>query len=251
MSAICTETTPQCPVEATTYGYYPNLGGNIFFTAYFGLLGFCQLGLGIYLRTWTFLAALGIGTFMEGAGYVGRILMHDNPWSTSGFRLQIFCLILAPTFIAAGIYLTLKHVIIHFGPQYSRMNPKRFTWIFIGSDVGSIVLQAAGGGVANAAGTNQAMINTGNNIIIAGIAFQVATMSVCGLLAFDFFIASRKHLRDGPQREAVTEKPQQRMWLVLVAMIAAYNMVLIRCIYRLPEMAGGWGNKLMQNEMEF
>ncbi|CAG8891445.1 unnamed protein product [Penicillium nalgiovense] len=205
----------------------------------------------IYTRTWTFLAALGIGTLMEAAGYVGRILMHDNPWSTSGFRLQIFCLILAPTFIAAGIYLTLKHIIIYIGPRYSRMNPKLFTWVFIGSDVGSIVLQAAGGGVANAAGTDQAMINTGNNIIIAGIAFQVATMSVCGLLASDFFIASRKHLREGFQGEAATEKPQQRIWLVLVAEIGAYTTVLIRCIYRLPEMAGGWGNKLMRNEMEF
>ncbi|CAG8893401.1 unnamed protein product [Penicillium egyptiacum] len=95
------------------------------------------------------------------------------------------------------------------------------------------------------------MINTGNNIIIAGIAFQVATKSVCGFLAFDFFIASRKHLREGFQGEAVTEKPQQRMWLVLVADIGAYTKVLIRCIYRLPKMAGGWGNKLMRNEMEF
>lgn len=232
MSAICTKITTQCPVEATTYGYYPNLGGNIFFTVYFGLLGVCQLGLGIYLRTWTFIAVLGIGTFMEAAGYVGRILMHDNPWSISGFRLQIFCLILAPTFIAAGIYLTLKHIIIHIGPQYSRMNPKLFTWIFIGSDVGSIVLQAVGGGVANAAGADQVMVEMGNNIIIAGIAFQVATMCVCGVLALDFFIASRKYLRGGFQGEAVTEKPEQGLWLVLAAEIAAYTTVLIRCIYR-------------------
>lgn len=70
-SVICTEITPQCPVEATTYGYYPNLSSNIFFAVYFGLLGVCQLGLGIYLRTWTFLAVLGIGTFMEAAGHVG------------------------------------------------------------------------------------------------------------------------------------------------------------------------------------
>jgi hypothetical protein len=31
----------------------------------------------------------------------------------------------------------------------------------------------------------------------------------------------------------------------------AYVTVLIRCIYRLPEMAGGWGNALMRNEREF
>ena len=85
--------------------------------------------------------------------------------------------------------------------------------------------------MANAAGINQAIINTGNNIIIARIAFQVATMSVCGLLAFDFFIASRKHLRGAFEGEA-TGKSQQRIWLVLVAEIVAYTTVLIRCIYR-------------------
>ncbi|KAF4768053.1 hypothetical protein N7455_000068 [Penicillium solitum] len=118
-------------------------------------------------------------------------------------------------------------------------------------DIGSIVLQAAGGGDANGAGTDQAMVETGNNIIIADIAFQVTTMSVCGFLALDFFSASRKHLREDFQGEAVTEKPQRKVWLILPAEIAAYITVLIRCIYRLPEMAGGWGNGLMQNEMEF
>ncbi|KAJ5104036.1 hypothetical protein N7532_004565 [Penicillium argentinense] len=232
MSDFCTEITPQCPVELTTYGYYPNLGGNTFFTIYFGLLGIAQVCLGAYFRTWTFLAALGIGTFMEAAGYVGRILMHYNPWSTPAFRLQIFCLILAPTFIAAGIYLTLKHIIVYIGPEYSRLNPKLFTWIFIGCDVGSIILQAAGGGVANAAGTDQDMINAGNNIIIAGIAFQVATMSICGILALDFFIASRKHWRGGSPREDMTEKRGKRMWWGFSAEVAAYTTVLIRCIYR-------------------
>lgn len=150
----------------------------------------------------------------------------------SGFRLQIFCLILAPTFISDRIYLTLKHIIIQIGTKYSRMNPKLFTWIFIGSDIGSIVLQAAGGGVANAAGTDQAMVEKGNNIIIAGIVFQVATMSECGVMALEFFIASRKNLREGFQGEAGTEKLQQRIWLVLAAGIVAYTTVLIRCIYQ-------------------
>ncbi|KAJ5497699.1 RTA-like protein [Penicillium expansum] len=131
------------------------------------------------------------------------------------------------------------------------MNPKLFTWIFIGSDIGSIVLQAAGGGVANAAGTDQAMVEKGNNITIAGIVFQVATMSECGVMALEFFIASRKNLREGFQGEAGTEKLQQRICLVLAAEIVAYTTVLIRCIYQFPEMAGGWGNDLMQNQMEF
>lgn len=229
----CTHVTPTCPVEATTYGYYPDLGASIFFTVCFALLGISQVSLGVYLRTWTFAAALAIGTLMEMAGYVGRILMNDNPWSTTAFRLQIFCLVLAPTFMAAGIYLTLKHIVLHVGPQYCRLNPRLFTWIFIGCDVGSIVLQAAGGGVANAAGTDQKMLDDGNNIIITGIAFQVATMSVCGLLALDFGLAAWKQERRRITGEkAATGGLAQSMWWVFLAEIGAYTTVLVRCIYR-------------------
>ncbi|KAJ5606625.1 hypothetical protein N7510_009406 [Penicillium lagena] len=254
--ADCFQVSPECPVEATTYGYYPNLGANIFFTVFFGLVGVCQVGLGLYFRTWTFSTALCIGALMEMAGYVGRILMNGNPWWESAFELQIVCLVLAPTFIAAGIYLTLKHIILRLGPEHSSLKPRLFTWIFIGCDIGSLILQAAGGGVAASAGkTNQKMLQAGDDIIITGIAFQVVTMSVCGLLALHFFW-NVFHRGDGLAGEKDLENSgvstsQRRLPFIIGAMILAYFTVLIRCIYRIPEMAGGWGNPLMQRENEF
>ncbi|RHZ62577.1 RTA1 domain-containing protein [Aspergillus thermomutatus] len=245
----CTEVSPICPVEATTYGYYPNLGGNIFFTVFFGILAILQLGIGVYYRTWTFMVALAVGAVLEMAGYIGRVLMHSNPWDESAFKLQIVCLVLAPTFVAAGIYLTLKHIILALGPEHSRLKPRLFTWIFIGCDVGSLILQAAGGGVAAAAGnTNQALLKAGDDIIIAGIAFQVATMSVCGLLGLEFFIRYGKR---GPGLSGEKTSVGRNIKWVILGEILAYFTVLIRCIYRIPEMAGGWGNPLMQKENEF
>lgn len=249
----CKEVGPLCPVEATTYGYYPNFGGNVFFTVFYGVLGLAQLGIGVYFRAWTLMVALVVGGFLEMAGYIGRILMHHNPWDEDAFKLQIVCLVLAPTFVAAGIYLTLKHIILSLGPEHSRLQPRLFTWIFIGCDIGSLILQAAGGGVAAAAGnTNVKLLNAGNNIIIAGIAFQVATMSVCGLLGLEFFVRVIRHGR-GLSGEKTSENvtDQKYVKLVVVAEIFAYVTVLIRCIYRIPEMAGGWGNPLMQKEDEF
>ncbi|KAE8133711.1 RTA1 like protein-domain-containing protein [Aspergillus pseudotamarii] len=246
----CTEVTPLCPVEATTYGYYPNYGGNIFFTVFYGVCGIFQLGFGIYFRSWTLMVALVVGTLLEMAGYIGRVLMNKNPWDSGAFKLQIVAIILGPTFIAAGIYLTLKHIILSLGPEHSRLKPKLFTWIFIGCDIGSLILQAAGGGVAAAAGSDQRdLLNAGNDIIITGIAFQVATMSVCGLLALDFFI---RYLRRGSGEKVLDgTNGRNNIKLVVIADIFAYFTVLIRCIYRIPEMAGGWGNPLMQKEDEF
>ncbi|KAF9890150.1 hypothetical protein FE257_006311 [Aspergillus nanangensis] len=248
----CSEVGPGCPVEATTYGYYPNFGGNVFLTAFFGVCGVAQIGVGTYYRAWTLMVALVVGAILEMAGYVGRVLMHANPWDESAFKLQIVCLVLAPTFVAAGIYLTLKHIIISLGAEHSRLKPRLFTWIFIGCDIGSLILQAAGGGVAAAAGnTNFDLLTAGNNIIIAGIAFQVATMSVCGVLGLEFFIRVIRHGSGLSGEKFGNVARHKNVLFIVVAEIFAYFTVLIRCIYRIPEMAGGWGNPLMQKEDEF
>lgn len=236
-SLECTSVSPGCPVEATTYGYYPNLGGNIFFTAFFGVLGVSQVGWGLYFRTWTFMVALGIGALMEMAGYVGRALMHYNPWNQGAFKLQIVCLVLAPTFVAAGVYLTLKHIVLALGPEHSRLKPRLFTWIFISCDVGSLILQAAGGGVAAAAGnTDQFLLKAGDNIIISGIAFQVATMAVCGLFGLDFFVrVARRGNGSAGEKDLEVTSPgisPTRMKMIVGAEVFAYFTVLIRCIYR-------------------
>ena len=179
----CTEITPQCPVELTLYGYYPQLGPNAFFVGIFGLCFVAQLVMGSLRRTWTFLLALGFATIGETLGYAGRVMMNDNPWSDAGFKMQICCLVLAPSFLAAGIYLTLKHVVLYCGAEHSWLKPRLYPWIFIGCDLGSIIMQAIGGGVAAAAGRrgterDQKLLDAGNAMIIAGIGFQIATMSV-------------------------------------------------------------------------
>lgn len=257
----CTQVTPQCPVEASTYGYYPNFAVNTFFVTLFGLCLLSAVVLGVWTRTWTYTITLCIGTLLETAGYAGRIIMNSNPWSSSGFRLQIVALILGPSLVAAAIYLTLKHFIQYCGPQYSPLKPRLYPWIFIGCDLGSIVLQAVGGGLAASGGdTNVSLLDAGNNLIVAGIAFQVATMFCCGLLVVVYIWRYRKRM---PLKGHLDEKSEfqhtrehggasiGRIQLFGGVVTLSYFTVLIRSIYRLPEMAGGWGNPLMRNETEF
>jgi len=48
-------------------------------------------------------------------------------------------------------------------------------------------IQAAGGGLASAAGNkNISLLNTWNEMMIVGVVLQVFIMSSCGLLAADF-----------------------------------------------------------------
>lgn len=240
---LCEEISPQCPVELTTYGYYPNLGANSFFVAIFGICLLATIFLGIRKRTWTYLAVLTIGCFGEAIGYVGRILMHDNPWSGAGFKTQICCLVLAPSFLAAGVYVTLKHIVRYCGPEHSRMKPRLYPWVFIGCDFGSIILQAIGGGIAASAGDNVSdpkLLKVGNGMIVAGIAFQVATMTVCGLLMLDYFLRFRKATKNGVtshveseyEKDQASPKIARNFRIFCFAIALAYTTILIRCIYR-------------------
>lgn len=265
---FCTSVTPDCPVSGTLYGYYPNLGVNAFFAALFGILLVAQLLIGTYTRTWTYMLAAGLGIFGEMVGYIGRLVMRNNPWAQPGFETQICCLVLAPSFLAAGIYLTLKHMVLYCGPEYSRLKAKWYPWIFIGSDLGSIIVQAIGGGVAASANHgniyNKKLLDAGDALIIAGIALQSVTMFVCGSLIFDFFLRRRKGRTAGKvETEGTTSldapeltndahvKSPLRFRIFCWAIGFATLAILIRCIYRLPEMAGGWGNPRMREEPTF
>ncbi|KAI1804175.1 RTA1-domain-containing protein [Daldinia bambusicola] len=252
----CTEVGPYCPVEATVLGYYPNLGVNAFLAAAFGL---CIIGLvatGIWKRTWGYSAALTAGCILEFAGYIARVLLHNNPWNSDAFQTQICAIILAPTLICISIYLTLKHVTLSVNPALSRLRPRLYPLIFVPADVSCLILQAIGGSLAASAGyDNPDLLLSGDRVIIAGIALQSAVLGFFGIMCVDYFLRARKWVASGqaaataPQALATWNDKKFRAFCYAVA--GAYAGILIRCIYRIAEMAGGWGNKIMQDEPSF
>lgn len=64
----CNEVSPTCPVEATTLGYYPNRGINIFFAIGFGIAMVVTLVFGIRKKTWSYMAFVTAGCALELAG---------------------------------------------------------------------------------------------------------------------------------------------------------------------------------------
>lgn len=226
MSAFrdCQQISSQCPIEATTYGYYPNLAGNTILCVVFGLCLILQLGFSIRGRTWTWLICLSLGCLFETLGYIGRLLMHSNPWNDSANRLQIVTLIIGPSFTAAGIDLTLKHLVLHFGQDASPLPAYLYTWLFIGIDVASILVQAAGGGLAAAGKTNAGLLDIGDKIIIAGIAVQVAQLAALGLMSI-FYAWNAWRL-------GYVNKTTAKLRFFIAMVVIAYLAILTRCIFR-------------------
>jgi hypothetical protein len=250
MSNNCTAVTPECPVEISIYGYYPSVPANAFFLAWFAVLCVGSAGLGVWFRTWTYAVAVSLGCMTEAIGYGGRLMLHSNPFG-NGFIVQICCLIIAPAFNSAAIYLTLKHVTLCFGAESSVIKPRFYTYIFICADLLSLVLQAIGGALASTADTNS-QESLGNDLMMAGIAWQVASLFFFAVMAGLYLFRRYRALAVLPlSREATVTLADTKFRLFAFGVGSAWLTIFARCVYRIIEMAGGWGNSIMRDETDF
>lgn len=195
-------------------------------------------------------AAMSLGCLGEAVGYAGRIIMWNNPFDNTGFQMQICCLIISPAFISAAIYLTLKHIVLSFGESWSRIRPAWYTYIFITGDFLSLVLQGAGGGIAATADFGSEAQDNGTNIMIAGVVWQVFTLTVFGLLLVEYAIRTYQR-REELSDEARTLLQQKSFRCFLFAIAVAFITIFARCVYRIPELAFGWRSELMRDEVDF
>lgn len=250
----CFQVTPQCPVEATTYGDYFNLGACIFFTVFFAICFIAQIGIGAWGRTWSFSIFLWIGTAFEIMGYGARISMTriGTVWNYPAFVIQLLMLILAPTMVAAAISVTFKWIVIYLDPRYSVLKPKWYPWVFVGTDFISIIIQAVGGAVSAGATSgnvpNQKLLDAGTGLLVAGVAFQAANMAFCGGLMVIYWLRYRAGKKRGDIMQGVRRRdsvgteegeaaatglwPETKFQKYLYAIIIAYFAILIRCVYR-------------------
>lgn len=63
-----------------------------------------------------------------------------------------------------------------YGEQLSRFRPRVYTITFISFDFLSLILQAAGGAITSSS-NDQSGIQTGVNVMLAGLGMQVASMT--------------------------------------------------------------------------
>ncbi len=163
--------------DLATIRYLPNFGGNTFYAVVFGILLIVQLFYGFRHRTWGFTVCFLCGLVLEVIGYAGRLVLRSNPFDLNNFVLVP--LTIGPAFLSAGIYLCLARIVILYdseGLEISRLKPRTYSLIFVTCDFISLVLQAAGGALA-AIYTGD-LAQTGVNLMIAGLAFQVSSMAL-------------------------------------------------------------------------
>lgn len=187
---------------------------------------------------------------MHSPGYIGRDIMHNNPYNSTGFQIQISCLTFAPAFNSAALYLILKHLVIQLGREWSRIRPKYYTWGFIVADFLALTLQGAGGGIAGSAGNDESFRDVGDNLMITGISWQVLTLLMFGVTTADYMIRRFRSAQPwSPTAQALLHDKKFRIFVA--AQSITYICITIRCVYRIAEMAKGWRNPIMQDQALF
>ncbi|KAJ5467697.1 hypothetical protein N7475_005449 [Penicillium sp. IBT 31633x] len=244
----------------TSYGYIPTLSAGIAFCTLFGLSGILHTVQFIWKRQW-WASVFSVGCLVEVIGWAGRTWSSKCPYNTTAFLMQISTLIIgtltlqpqtfshksnnppppAPTFFTAGIYVVLGRFIQILGRESSFLKPNLYLWIFCTCDIISLVVQAIGGGMASGeADKVDGDTATGTHIMVAGIVFQLFSITIFVICAADFV---RRTMRLRLMNRSVIP--------LFAAMILSIICIYIRSIYRTIELSQGWDGYLITHESYF
>ena len=143
-----------------------------------------------------------------------------------------------------------------FGAANSRIKALSYPRIFIPCDIASLLLQAAGGGLASAASHKDESVTTGDNILVAGLAFQVLTLLIFMCLAVDFANRTVKRMRELGEHEALDPthaklRASPKFRAFLGALSLATICIFTRSVFRVVELGEGWTGHLIRDQKLF
>lgn len=98
---VCTLQT--CPLSFSEFDYRPSLPANAIFAVIFGVCILAQLVIGIKYKTWGYMVAMIMGCIAELVGYIGRIMLYQNPFNEDAFLQYLVTLTIAPALLTAAV----------------------------------------------------------------------------------------------------------------------------------------------------
>ncbi|OJA10527.1 hypothetical protein AZE42_01695 [Rhizopogon vesiculosus] len=174
-------------------------------------------------------------------GFFMRIPVSIYPNSLPIFMVQQLFIILPPAAYLAFNYILYGHFIVNcVDRHHSWIKPERVAKYFVISDITTFLIQGGGGGLE--ASTNQTSEKLGADILLAGLVIQT--------LSFAFFMLLVVHAWRSILRDYIL--PRQEPWgPILWILMFSSTAYMIRCIYRVVELAQGSGGYLTTHEIYF
>ncbi|KAL8784574.1 MAG: hypothetical protein Q9195_008999 [Heterodermia aff. obscurata] len=196
----------------------------------------------LYLhRLYPFSTLLLLTTICELVGYAFRLRSSPpplgDPYNVLNFVIQYFFIVVAPVFLSAAIYTTLTSLIAYTSlPPPLNLSRKLILAVFIVADIIATVIQVAGAALIGSAESDRRSPTTANNILLAGLSFQVFSFALFLLLLSIFIRNARKALEGRLLRRVVG------------AVVGSSALVYLRTCFRLAETAQGVGGYASAHE---
>ncbi|KAI0669853.1 RTA1 like protein [Trametes maxima] len=250
------------------YGYLPLKWVSDMFFLLFLITTVLHFTQATYHRTWWLFPTVVLGGAGEAAGWAGRIWSHQQPLVQTPYQIQIISLIIAPTPLIGGLFITFGRLTARSGQQYSRLSPRLYSKIFFTVDIIALLIQAAGGGLA---GGNGGVIDEIASYIMLGGILDVSNAMPSIAVSLTIFYALMveylvRGIKNRPLRRATEsvgawhtisgntgaqqsiEKP---MKYLAFALCAEATFLWIRGVYRTVELADGWDGKVIHTQSLF
>ncbi|KAK2749183.1 hypothetical protein FQN57_006798 [Myotisia sp. PD_48] len=190
-------------------------------------------------RDASFFIPLCIGGLMEVGGYIIRCISIQNNRNIPIYATSSSLIVIAPVLVCASLYLLLGKLVragipTAPGQKQARILGITAHWlprVFIASDILSFSTQAGGSGIASSNNWQPGPTkDLGENVLIAGLALQLATFSAFMALIIRF------HQR---ARLAAKHEISSGLKKVLIGLYISGFFIEVRCIYRLIEFIMG------------
>jgi hypothetical protein len=117
-----------------------------------------------------------------------------------------------------------------------------------------LLLQGAGGGIASVAWKDNTSITPGDNIMIAGLSFQVFTLLIFMICSADFVINTMRRYKkfgDAAFSQHASTIAVRGSWKFkgfVVGLSLATICIFWRSVYRIAELSDGWSGPLMYKQ---
>ncbi|KAL4980442.1 RTA1 like protein-domain-containing protein [Aspergillus desertorum] len=259
------------PESSSYYQYGPSLGAAAVFAALYSLAFIGTAVQWIRFRPVVWLAMV-IAAAMEAVGYIFRCISTQDTSARTVYVLQFVLLILAPVLMAGALYVLFGRIIFLVVPKDQRtftvcwVPPRWITPIFVGFDIGALMLQLVGAVMITSGNGNSQddsdTFNRGRDLALVGVVVQIAAFGLFTSAAIRFNFTSKKFIKHTPESlyeegqdefsMTVQDKPRKSDWPHLLRGVNFSTiMILIRSIYRLVEFTEGHGGYIDTHEWPF
>ncbi|OBZ77307.1 Sphingoid long-chain base transporter RSB1 [Grifola frondosa] len=269
------------------YNYVPTEWICILFIVLFGLSTAIHVVQSFCSRLWWLFGTAVLAGIAEVIGWSGRLWSSLNPPLLDPFLMQwviiisddvflqyevhrITTTIIAPTPLVAANFVILGQITRRLGQNYSRLSATWYTIVFGSCDIIALVIQAVGGAKASVAVENGNDPGPGGHIMLAGIAFQLAAISIYMILAAEFLLRYTfdKPVRHNSQAHMRAYKMDRNVKLMIFGLAFSSTVIFIRSVYRtavctkpqftpafananFKELTDGWSGRIISTQVYF